>query len=76
VVNTWVTRWHDGQIVEARIYTDTGHISDLFYRNEVWSNSNTYTMHDKYVPGPFGMPDLKELEGQLGYPDGRKYESF
>lgn len=74
VVNVWVTRWYQGQMVEIRTYIDAGRIMDALHKNEVWWNGTTLRDHQQYMPGPAGMPDLKALEDLLGYPDGRKYE--
>lgn len=74
VVNIWVTRWHEGQMVEVRTYIDSARIIEALHKNEFWWNGTTYRDNLQYMPGPGGMPDLEELEALMGYPDGRKYE--
>lgn len=74
IVNVWVTRWHRNQMVEIRTYIDAPRITDALHKNEIWWNGTTFRDNLQYMPGPAGMPDLKELEGLMGYPDGRKYE--
>jgi hypothetical protein len=74
VVNTWVTRWHNDQVVEARVYTDSMRITELLRKNEIWMNSSTYSVHKDFIPGPVGSPDIQELESQLAYPNGTRYE--
>ncbi|PYI09969.1 hypothetical protein BO78DRAFT_458789 [Aspergillus sclerotiicarbonarius CBS 121057] len=74
IVNVWVTRWHEDQMVEIRTYIDAPKIMDALHKNEIWWNGTTDRENWRYMPGPAGMPDLKELEGYMGYPDGRKYE--
>ncbi|OOF92163.1 hypothetical protein ASPCADRAFT_30186, partial [Aspergillus carbonarius ITEM 5010] len=74
IVNVWVTRWYEDQMVEIRTYIDAPKIMDALHKNEIWWNGTTARENWQYMPGPAGMPDLKELEGYMGYPDGRKYE--
>ncbi|KKK21250.1 hypothetical protein P175DRAFT_0554049 [Aspergillus ochraceoroseus IBT 24754] len=74
VVNVWVTRWHHGQMVEIRTFVDQGRITEALHKNELWWNATSNRENLQYMPGPAGMPDLKELEKYLGYPDGRKYQ--
>jgi hypothetical protein len=76
VVNVWVTRWHEGQIVEARTYIDQGSVTDALRRNELWTNGTSYRDNLHYMPGPAGMPDLDELKKLMHYPDGRKYDEL
>lgn len=74
VVNVWVTRWYRGQMVEIRTYIDAGRINDGLFKNEIWWNGTTFRDNVQYMPGPAGMPDLRQLEQLMGYPDGSKYE--
>ncbi|KAJ5689092.1 hypothetical protein N7462_003484 [Penicillium macrosclerotiorum] len=74
IVNVWVTRWFRKQMVEIRTYIDAPRIMDALYKNEIWWNGTTVRDNVQYMPGPAGMPDLKQLEDLMGYPDGRKYE--
>ncbi|KAE8387942.1 hypothetical protein BDV23DRAFT_185803 [Aspergillus alliaceus] len=75
IVNVWVTKWDaNKQMVEIRTYIDAPRIMDALSKNELWWNGSTSRENVHYVPGPAGMPDLKELEDLMGYPDGRKYE--
>lgn len=74
IVNVWVTRWYRNQMVEIRTYIDAPRIMDALHKNEIWWNGTTVRDNLQYMPGPAGMPDLKQLEGMMGYPDGRKYE--
>ncbi|CAG8886655.1 unnamed protein product [Penicillium nalgiovense] len=74
IINVWFTRWHDGQMVEIRTYIDAPKIMDALHKNEIWWNGTTLRDNLQYMPGPAGMPDLKEIEGMMGYPDGSKYE--
>ncbi|RAK95162.1 uncharacterized protein BO80DRAFT_419603 [Aspergillus ibericus CBS 121593] len=74
IINVWVTRWHENQMVEVRTYIDAPKIMDALHKNEIWWNGTTERENWRYMPGPAGMPDLKELEGYMGYPDGRRYE--
>lgn len=70
-----MTRWdHNQQMVEIRTYIDAGRIMEALHKNEIWWNGTTARDHLQYMPGPVGMPDLKELEDLMGYPDGRRYE--
>ncbi|KAL5043926.1 hypothetical protein BDW71DRAFT_199332 [Aspergillus fruticulosus] len=71
VVNVWVTRWHEAQIVEARTYIDQGSVTEALRRNELWTNGTSYRDNPQYMPGPAGMPDLDELKKLMHYPDGR-----
>ncbi|OJJ43871.1 hypothetical protein ASPZODRAFT_889667 [Penicilliopsis zonata CBS 506.65] len=76
VVNVWVTKWDKRhQIVECRTYIDAPRIIDGMFKNELWLNASSIRENLQYIPGPGGMPDLKELEDLMGYPDGRKYEN-
>ncbi|KAJ5461294.1 uncharacterized protein N7458_002846 [Penicillium daleae] len=77
IVNVWVTRWHPQtkQMVEIRTYIDAPRIMDALHKNELWWNGTTFRDNFQYMPGPAGLPDLKQLEGLMGYPDGRKYEN-
>ncbi|OKO99935.1 hypothetical protein PENSUB_8152 [Penicillium subrubescens] len=77
IVNVWVTRWHarTKQMVEIRTYIDAPRIMDALHKNELWWNGTTFRDNLQYMPGPAGMPDLKQLEDLMGYPDGRKYEN-
>ena len=61
-------------MVEVRTYIDSARIIEALHKNEVWWNGTTYRDNLLYMPGPGGMPDLQELEGLMGYPDGRKYD--
>ncbi|GIC89811.1 nuclear transport factor 2 family protein [Aspergillus udagawae] len=74
IVNVWVTRWDQGQMVEIRTYIDSARIMEALHKNEIWWNGTTFRNNIHYMPGPAGMPDLKKLEDLMGYPDGRKYE--
>ena len=74
IVNVWVTRWYQDQMVEIRTYIDAPRIMDALHKNELWWNGTTFRDNVHYMPGPAGMPDLKELEDLMGYPDGRSYE--
>ncbi|KAJ5833706.1 hypothetical protein N7474_002017 [Penicillium riverlandense] len=75
IVNVWVTRWgHHGQMVEIRTYIDAARIMEALHKNEIWWNGTTFRDNLQYMPGPAGMPDMKELEGLMGYPNGSKYE--
>ncbi|KAE8362950.1 hypothetical protein BDV27DRAFT_130744 [Aspergillus caelatus] len=74
IVNVWVTRWYQDQMVEIRTYIDAPRIMDALHKNELWWNGTTFRDNVHYMPGPAGMPDLKELEDLMGYPDGRNYE--
>ncbi|KAL4991142.1 hypothetical protein BDW68DRAFT_174288 [Aspergillus falconensis] len=76
VVNVWVTRWHEAQIVEARTYIDQGSVTEALRRNELWTNGTSYRDNPQYMPGPAGMPDLDELKKLMHYPDGRKYDDL
>ncbi|GKZ18611.1 hypothetical protein AbraIFM66951_007631 [Aspergillus brasiliensis] len=49
-------------------------IMEALHKNEIWWNGTSERENMLYMPGPAGMPDLKELEGYMGYPDGRRYE--
>jgi hypothetical protein len=72
----WVTRWYRNQMVEIRTYIDAPRIMDALHKNEIWWNGTTARDNLQYMPGPAGMPDLKQLEDMMGYPDGRKYEDW
>ncbi|KAJ5665076.1 uncharacterized protein N7477_007524 [Penicillium maclennaniae] len=74
IVNVWVTRWHRNQMVEIRTYIDGPRIMEALHKNEIWWNGTTMRDNVQYMPGPAGMPDLKQLEDMMGYPDGRKYD--
>ncbi|OKL57228.1 hypothetical protein UA08_07380 [Talaromyces atroroseus] len=74
VINVWVTRWHKGQMVEIRTFTDSAPVIEVLQKNEIWWNSSTWTDHTQFIPGPSGMPDLSLLEGLMRYPDGSRYE--
>lgn len=74
IVNVWVTRWHRNQMVEIRTYIDAPRIMEALHKNEIWWNGTTVRDNVQYMPGPAGMPDLKQLEDMMGYPDGRKYD--
>ncbi|KAL2865627.1 uncharacterized protein BJX67DRAFT_168647 [Aspergillus lucknowensis] len=76
VVNVWVTRWHEGQMVEIRTFIDQGRIMEALHKNELWWNATSFRENLQYMPGPAGMPDLEELKKLMGYPDGRKYEDL
>ncbi|KAL2000997.1 hypothetical protein VTN02DRAFT_2356 [Thermoascus thermophilus] len=58
LINVWVTRWKDGRIVQARTYIDAQETTLILYQNEDWTNSTTHTDHQKFLPGPRGMPDM------------------
>ncbi|RAK83694.1 hypothetical protein BO79DRAFT_160229 [Aspergillus costaricaensis CBS 115574] len=74
IINVWVTKWYQDQMVEIRTYIDAPKIMDALHKNEIWWNGTSERENMLYMPGPAGMPDLKELEGFMGYPDGRRYE--
>lgn len=74
IMTAWTTRWHRGQVVEIRAYVDSTPIIDILCKNEDWKNCATFHDNVSYRPGPAGMPNMKELEGLLSYPDGSKYE--
>ncbi|KAJ5104476.1 hypothetical protein NUU61_001823 [Penicillium alfredii] len=74
IVNVWVTRWYRGQMVEIRTYIDAARIMEALHKNEIWWNSTTFRDNHQFMPGPAGMPDIKALEGLMGYPDGSKYD--
>lgn len=76
VVNVWVTKWYEGQMVEARTYIDQGSVTDALRRNELWTNGTSYRENPQCMPGPSGMPDLEELKKLMQYPDGRKYNDL
>ena len=61
-------------MVEIRTYIDAPRIMDALHKNEIWWNGTTLRDNLQYMPGPAGMPNLTELEGLMGYPDGRKYK--
>ncbi|KAJ5958341.1 uncharacterized protein N7479_005491 [Penicillium vulpinum] len=74
ITNVWFTRWYRDQMVEIRTYIDAPKIMEALHKNEIWWNGTTLRDNLQYMPGPAGMPDLKEIEGMMGYPDGRKYQ--
>nr|ASK38714.1 ketosteroid isomerase-like protein [Paecilomyces divaricatus] len=76
VINVWVTRWKDGQMVEVRTYIDSMRMTGLLHENELWWNSSTYEEHPNYIPGPTGLPDLDELRGLMRKPDGSRYDDM
>jgi hypothetical protein len=61
-------------MVEIRTYIDAPMIIDALHKNEIWWNGTTLRDNLQYMPGPAGMPDLKEIEKMMGYPDGSKYK--
>ena len=61
-------------MVEIRTYIDAPKIMEALHKNEIWWNGTTLRENLLYMPGPSGMPDLKELEGMMRYQDGREYE--
>ncbi|KAL3442187.1 hypothetical protein BJX65DRAFT_299193 [Aspergillus insuetus] len=75
VINVWVTRWHQGQMVEVRTFIDQGQMTEVLHKNELWWNATSFRENLHYIPGPAGMPDLDELKKLMRYPDGRKKRS-
>jgi hypothetical protein len=61
-------------MVEIRTYIDAPKIMDALHKNEIRWNGTTMRDNLLYMPGPAGMPDMKEIEGLLGYPNGSKYK--
>ncbi|KAL2852951.1 hypothetical protein BJY01DRAFT_232440 [Aspergillus pseudoustus] len=59
VVNVWVTRWHEGQMVEIRTFIDQGQITEVLHKNELWWNGTSFRLKKKL----------------MSYPDGRKKRS-
>ncbi|KAJ5146267.1 uncharacterized protein N7515_000831 [Penicillium bovifimosum] len=74
IINVWFTRWDHDQMVEIRTYVDAPKIMEALHKNEIWWNGTTHRNNVQYMPGPSGMPDLEELEGLMGYPNGSKYK--
>ncbi|EIT80456.1 hypothetical protein AO1008_07331 [Aspergillus oryzae 100-8] len=52
IVNVWVTRWYQDQMVEIRTYIDAPRIMDALHKNELWWNGTTFRDNVHYMPGP------------------------
>ncbi|KAF9890983.1 hypothetical protein FE257_005240 [Aspergillus nanangensis] len=42
IINVWVTRWKDDQMVEMRTYVDSPEIINALHKNEIWWNGTTW----------------------------------